>query len=78
MKELFKLKYVGYAIIAYLVYMYLAVPFLSVMIPFMQNLLYMIAKVILGLIRLILGLVMIYGILLLLRKFRMRKFIKED
>lgn len=78
MKKIFKLKYVGYAIIAYLVYMYLAVPLLSVMIPFMQNLLYMVAKVILGLIRLILGLVMIYGILLLLRKFRMRKFIKED
>lgn len=78
MKKIFKLKYVGYAIIAYLVYMYLAVPLLSVMIPFMQNLLYMIAKVILGLIRLILGLVMIYGMLLLLRKFRMRKFTKED
>lgn len=78
MKKIFKLKYVGYAIIAYLVYMYLAVPLLSVMIPFMQNLLYMVTKVILGLIRLILGLVMIYGILLLLRKFRMRKFIKED
>lgn len=78
MKNLFKLKYVGYAIIAYLVYVYLAVPILSIMIPFMQNLLFMIFKLIFGLIRIVLGLAMLYGMLLLLRKFRMRKFIKEN